>query len=216
MSSATTTLSKEDADRFRSYERQRHDNLATTYHDFFTPVTLLAAHQLLRAAQVRAGNDILDIATGPGSLAAEAKKLAAKPVGLDLSPGMIELARKSYPGIDFRVADVEHLPFNDGAFDAVVCNFALGHFPHPEAATAECVRTLKAGGHIALSWWDDPSKQRIQGYFEKQSVKSEQRYRPMYPRAIRSFVSPIPMSSIACSMEPGLPISKSKTTKQII
>jgi ubiquinone/menaquinone biosynthesis C-methylase UbiE len=167
MSSATTTLSNEDADRFRSYERQRHDNLATTYHDFFTPVTLLAAQHLLRAAHIRAGNDILDIATGPGSLAAEARKLAAKPVGIDLSPRMIELARKSYSGIDFRVADVEHLPFNDGAFDAVVCNFALGHFSHPEAAIAEGVRTLKVGGHIALSWWDDPSKQRIQGLFRE-------------------------------------------------
>lgn len=167
MKGAATTLSNEDADRFRRYERQRHDNLATTYHDFFTPVTLLAAQHLLAAAHVRAGIDLLDIATGPGSLAAEAKKLGAKPVGIDLSPGMIELARKSYSGIDFRVADVEHLPFNDGSFDAVVCNFSLGHFPHPEKATAECIRILKTGGHIALSWWDDPTKQRIQGLFRE-------------------------------------------------
>ncbi len=167
MSSATTTLSKGDADRFRSYERQRHDNLATTYHDFFTPVTLLAAQHLLKAARVRANLGILDIATGPGSLAAEAKKIGARPVGIDLSPGMVELARKSYSGIDFRVADVEHLPFSDGSFDAVVCNFALGHFPDPKAATAECVRILKAGGRIALSWWDDPTKQRIQGLFRE-------------------------------------------------
>jgi ubiquinone/menaquinone biosynthesis C-methylase UbiE len=167
MNSAATSLSKEDADRFRSYERQRHDNLATSYHDFFTPVTLLAAQHLLKAAHVRAGIDILDVATGPGSLAAEAKKAGARPVGVDLSSGMIELAKKSYSGIDFHVADVEHLPFNDGSFDAVVCNFALGHFPHPEAATSECVRTLKAGGRIALSWWDDPAKQRIQGLFRE-------------------------------------------------
>ena len=165
MKGAATTLSNEDADRFRSYERQRHDNLATSYHDFFTPVTLLATQHLLEAAHVRAGIDLLDVATGPGSLAAEAKKIGAKPVGTDLSPGMIELARKSYPGIDFRVADVEHLPFNDGSFDAVLCNFGLGHFPHPEAAAAECVRVLRTGGRIALSWWDDPSKQRLQGLF---------------------------------------------------
>lgn len=167
MKGAATPLSNEDADRFRSHERQRHDNLATTYHDFFTPVTLLAAQHLLRAAHVRAGIDILDIATGPGSLAVEAKNLGAKPVGIDLSPGMIELARKSHSDIEFRVADVEHLPFNDGSFDAVVCNFGLGHFPNPEASTGECVRTLKSDGHIALSWWDDPSKQRIQGLFRE-------------------------------------------------
>jgi len=87
--------------------------------------------------------------------------------GLDLSPGMIQLAEKSNPGIEFRVADVEHLPFAQASFDAVVCNFGLGHFPHPEASVAECVRVLKAGGWIALSWWDDPSKQRIQGLFRE-------------------------------------------------
>jgi SAM-dependent methyltransferase len=88
-----------------------------------------------------------------------------KCTGVDLSPGMIQLAKKSNPGIEFRVADVEHLPFADASFDAVVCNFGLGHFPYPEASVAECVRVLKPGGRIALSWWDDPSKQRIQGLF---------------------------------------------------
>jgi SAM-dependent methyltransferase len=87
--------------------------------------------------------------------------------GVDLSPGMIQLAEKSNPGIAFRVADVEHLPFTDASFDAVVCNFGLGHFPYPEASVAECVRVLKPGGRIALSWWDDPSKQRIQGLFRE-------------------------------------------------
>jgi hypothetical protein len=50
-------------------------------------------------------------------------------------------------------------------FDAVVCAFGLGHFPRPEVALAECVRTLLPGGRIAFSWWDDPSRQRIQGIF---------------------------------------------------
>jgi ubiquinone/menaquinone biosynthesis C-methylase UbiE len=167
VSNASTSLSVEDAERFRSYERQRHDKLATTYHDFFTPVTALAIKPLLRAVHVEASARLLDVATGPGSLAAEANRLGARPVGVDLSPGMIEIAKKSYPGIDFRVADVEHLPFDDSSFDAVVCNFALGHFPYPEASAAECVRILKAGGRIALSWWDDPSKQRIQGLFRE-------------------------------------------------
>jgi ubiquinone/menaquinone biosynthesis C-methylase UbiE len=87
--------------------------------------------------------------------------------GIDLSPGMIELAKNSNPGIEFRVADVEDLPFAEESFDAVVCNFGLGHFPWPEASVAECVRVLKPGGWIALSWWDDPSKQRIQGLFRE-------------------------------------------------
>ena len=167
MAAASTALSPEDAERFRSFERQRHDKLAKTYRDFFTPVTALAIKPLLDAIRLQGGADLLDVATGPGSLAAEAHGLGARTVGVDLSPGMIELAAKSYPGIDFRVAEVEHLPFADRSFDAIVCNFGLGHFPYPEASIAECIRTLRRGGRIALSWWDDPGKQRIQGLFRE-------------------------------------------------
>src|ERR1700730_6362082 len=167
MVTAEADLSSEDADRFRSFERQRLDNLAATYHDFFTPVTALAIKPLLEAVGLRADTYLLDVATGPGSLAAEVLKSGARPIGVDLSPGMIELARNSYPGIDFRIAEVEHLPFADRSFDAVVCNFGLGHFPEPESSVAECVRTLKQGRRLALSWWDDPSRQRIQGLFRE-------------------------------------------------
>ena len=67
--------------------------------------------------------------------------------------------------IEFHEGDVEHLPFPDGAFDALVCSFGLGHFPYPEAAAAECVRVVKPGARLAFSWWDVPSKQRVQGLF---------------------------------------------------
>ncbi len=161
------SLSTEDADRLRAFERERHDKLAPTYQDFFSPVTALATARLLDAAQVRPGATLLDVATGPGGLAVEATRLGIICTGVDLSPGMIQLAKKSNPGIAFRVADVEDLPFADASFDAVVCNFGLGHFPWPETSVAECVRVLKPGGWIALSWWDDPSKQRIQGLFRE-------------------------------------------------
>ena len=164
MTTRSASLSAEDADRLRAFERQRHDKLAPTYQDFFSPVTALAISPLLNAAQVRPRRYS---ATGPGSLALEATKLGMICTGVDLSPGMIQLAEKSNPGIAFRVADVEHLPFADASFDAVVCNFGLGHFPYPGASVAECVRVLKPGGRIALSWWADPSKQRIQGLFRE-------------------------------------------------
>jgi SAM-dependent methyltransferase len=167
MVTAGTDLSSEDAERFRSFERKRHDTLAATYHDFFTPVTALAIKPLLEAVRLDAGARVLDVATGPGSVAAEALRFGARPIGVDLSPGMIELAGHVHPGIDFRVAEVEHLPFADCSFDAIVCNFGLGHFPYPEPAVTECARTLKPGGRVALSWWDDPSRQRIQGLFRE-------------------------------------------------
>jgi SAM-dependent methyltransferase len=162
-----TELSSSEAERLRAFERQGHDALAKSYHAFFSAVTALATDPLLDAVRLRPGTRLLDVASGPGALAAEAANRGARPVGVDLSPRMIELAKRLYPAIEFREADVEHLPFPDLAFDAVVCAFGLGHFPKPELAVAECVRTLSPGGCIAFAWWHDPARQRIQGIFRE-------------------------------------------------
>lgn len=160
-------LSNGEAEQLRAFERQGHDALASSYHAFFAAVTALATHPLFDAVDLRSGTRLLDVASGPGALAAEAANRGARPVGVDLSPRMIELAQRLHPAIDYREADVESLPFPDHAFDAVVCAFGLGHFPRPETAVAECVRTLSPGGRIAFAWWDDPSRQRIQGIFRE-------------------------------------------------
>jgi SAM-dependent methyltransferase len=160
-------LSSSEAERLRAFERQGHDALAKSYHAFFATVTALATDPLLDDVDLHPGTRLLDVASGPGALAAEAANRGARPVGVDFSPRMIELAKQLYPTIEYREADVEHLPFLDHAFDAVVCAFGLGHFPRPELAVAECVRTLSPGGRLAFSWWDDPSRQRIQGIFRE-------------------------------------------------
>ncbi|HWE17226.1 MAG TPA: class I SAM-dependent methyltransferase [Hyphomicrobiaceae bacterium] len=158
-------LNPEEAERLRAFERRRHDAMAATYHGFFANVTELAINPLLTSAGVTEGTRHLDVATGPGLLAAEAHRRGAGVTGVDLSPGMIELAAELHPDIVFQVAEVEHLPFPDETFDAVTCSFGLGHFPYPEAAVAECVRTLRPGGRLAFSWWAEPSRQRVQGLF---------------------------------------------------
>jgi SAM-dependent methyltransferase len=165
-----TELSESDAARFRAYERKRHNALAPTYDSFFTPVTRRAHAPLLDAAQLRAGARLLDVATGGGALAADAQARGATAVGVDLSDVMVGVAASHHPGIDFRQADVEQLPFPDEIFDAVVCNFGVGHFPYPERAVAECTRVLKPGGRLAFSWWEDSSKMRILGLFREASA----------------------------------------------
>ncbi|MGH6713509.1 MAG: class I SAM-dependent methyltransferase [Bradyrhizobium sp.] len=160
-------LSGSEAERLRDFERSGHDALANSYHEFFATVTALATDPLFGGVHLHPGMRLLDVASGPGALSAEAANRGARPVGVDLSPRMIELAQQLHPTIEYHEADVERLPFPDHTFDAVVCAFGLGHFPRPERAVAECVRTLSAGGRIAFAWWDDPSRQRIQGIFRE-------------------------------------------------
>jgi SAM-dependent methyltransferase len=158
-------MSSIDADAFRKFERDRHDVLAHSYHDFFAPITAFAHIPLLEAVHVGVHTRLLDVATGSGGVARRAADLDASAIGVDLAPNMVALASTLHPHLTFKVADVEALPFKDGSFEAVVCNFGLGHFPRAEHAMAECVRVLRPGGRLAVSWWDEPSRQRLQGLF---------------------------------------------------
>jgi SAM-dependent methyltransferase len=155
-----------DAEAFRSFERDAHDEIAEGYRDFFTAVTNYAIGPLLDAASVTNGARVLDVATGPGVAAFRAAGRGASAVfGVDLSPRMVTLARERYPQIDFRQADAENLPFASRSFDAVVCNFGIGHFPRPKRAVSELFRVSASGGIIALSWWDVPARHRVNGIF---------------------------------------------------
>jgi ubiquinone/menaquinone biosynthesis C-methylase UbiE len=154
-------------DAFRAFEREAHDRLAEAYDRSFTPVTGLAMPALLDAVRAQRGQSVLDVASGPGLVARAAADRGLRAIGTDLSPRMVALASARHPGIDFRVADVEALPFPDATFDAVVCNFGLGHFPRPEASVAECVRVLAPGGRLAFAWWDSLKRQRLQGVFRE-------------------------------------------------
>jgi 2-polyprenyl-3-methyl-5-hydroxy-6-metoxy-1,4-benzoquinol methylase len=82
-------LSNSEAERLRAFERHGHDALAKSYHAFFAAVTALATSPLLDAVHLRPGTRLLDVATGPGALAAEAANRGARPVGIDLSPQMM-------------------------------------------------------------------------------------------------------------------------------
>ena len=152
-----------DRDAFRDFERNAHDRLADSYHAFFVPVTEHAAEPLLSVARVRTGMRVLDVACGSGVIAKHAAKRGALVTGVDLAPRMLELAAQLNPDCKFREASVDSMPFEDDAFDAVVCAFGIGHFPDPPAAVAECTRVARAGSAVAFAWWDLPTKNKMHG-----------------------------------------------------
>jgi len=101
---------------------------------------------------------VLDVATGPGYVAAAAAQRGASVVAIDFAEAMLAEARRHHPGIDFRGGDAEALPFGDAVFDAVVMSFGLLHLARPDHALAETHRVLRPGGRVAFTVWDKPEK----------------------------------------------------------
>jgi len=154
-----------DVVAFREFERSGHNSLADTYSKLFVPITRHAVEPLLDAAAVGPGIRVLDVATGTGVVASASALRGARVVGVDIAPRMLEIAAESNPELEFREAPAEALPYADQVFGAVVSNFGLGHFADPKRAIAECARVLAASGSLALSWWDAPAGNRLQGVF---------------------------------------------------
>ena len=145
-----------DAAAFHEFERAGWERAAEHYADAFGDVTTQVAAPLLDAVSADALSRLLDVATGPGFVAAAAAARGAIVTGLDFSPAMIADARRRHHGITFREGDAEALPFDAASFDAVVMNFGLLHLARPEAAIAEAHRVLRAGGRYAFTVWATP------------------------------------------------------------
>jgi SAM-dependent methyltransferase len=151
------------SEEFKAFESAGWAARAETYDELMGAVTAPFVEPLLDAAGVGPGTRLLDAACGPGTLAAAAAARGGEPVGLDLAPGMVELARERHPALRFRPGDVEQLPFEAGRFDAIVAGFLLHHLPDPDRAVAEFARVLAPGGRIAVTVWDRPERMRLLG-----------------------------------------------------
>ena len=143
---------------FHDFEQAGWQRAAQFYANTFGTLTVEAIGPLLDSAQVGPGMRVLDVATGPGYVAAAAAARGASVIGIDFSLLMIEDARHRYPGVSFREGDAEELPFGASAFDAVVMNFGLLHLARPEAAIAEAYRVLASGGRYAFTVWAKPEQ----------------------------------------------------------
>lgn len=154
-----------DLEAFRNFERATHDKLAGSYYDAFSAVTDRAIEPLLKATCVENETRLLDVATGPGTLAAKAAERGARVIGIDIAPAMIALAHSLHPHLDFREGRAEELLFAPSSFDAVVSSFGVGHFSRPERVLSEFARVLVPKGRVALAWWDGFGKNRINGMF---------------------------------------------------
>jgi ubiquinone/menaquinone biosynthesis C-methylase UbiE len=131
---------------------------AEGYESLLVPALMAAwAPRVVAAAGVRSGDRVLDVACGTGVVARTAADRVGPTgnvVGLDLNPGMLAVAARLRPDLDWRQGDAASLPFADASFDRVLCQFALMFFPDRLAALREMRRVLAPEGTVALAVWD--------------------------------------------------------------
>jgi ubiquinone/menaquinone biosynthesis C-methylase UbiE len=102
--------------------------------------------------------DILETAAGTGVVTNALLRAipGARVVATDLNQAMLDVAgtRVSSPSVSFRQADALDLPFDDGSFDLVVCQFGVMFYPDKVRGNSEARRVLRDGGHYLFAVWD--------------------------------------------------------------
>ncbi len=137
-------------------------SVADAYEDIYVPRIFIPwGKRLIEKARLQPGDAVLDVATGPGTvarLAAEQVGPEGRVVGADISPAMIAVATgkpvvPAGAAVEYVVSPAAPLAVPDGAFDVVTCQQGLQFFPDRGAAIAEMHRALKRNGQLVAAVW---------------------------------------------------------------
>jgi len=121
-----------------------------------TPEVIAQRHQVLKALDLRAGEQVLDIGSGPGLLAYEMAASVGgggRICGIDTSEDMLAMSRKrcaDRPWIEFKKADAAELPYPDDSFDAAVSTQVYEYVADIPAAFRELYRVMRPGGRVLI------------------------------------------------------------------
>tara|TARA_R110000772_G_scaffold42667_1_gene98920 strand:+ start:204 stop:935 length:732 start_codon:yes stop_codon:yes gene_type:complete len=169
---------KESSDGKKKQVEQMFDTISENYDGLNRVISLGSdikwRKKVIAMVAEKNPKHILDIATGTGDLAIQFAEntTADKIVGLDISEGMLSVARKKVLGkkiskkIEFVQADSEALPFEDNTFDAITVSFGIRNFDNLEKGLGEILRVLKKGGQFVILETSVPTKFPFkQGYY---------------------------------------------------
>jgi ubiquinone/menaquinone biosynthesis C-methylase UbiE len=142
----------------QSFGKAYGGNPPANYERFFVPaIGAPLATDLIHLAALRPGERVLDVACGTGvvaRLASQQVSAAGTVAGLDISPGMLAVARSATPPgapIEWHEASAEAMPIPDVSFDVVLCQMGLQFMPDKRAALREMRRVLAPGGRLILN-----------------------------------------------------------------
>ncbi|MRH93609.1 methyltransferase domain-containing protein [Nocardia sp. SYP-A9097] len=153
--------------------RMSYDTIANTYADLTrdlldeTPEERAALAAFADIVHAQGGGRVADVGCGAGRITAHLCQLAVDAFGIDLSPKMIEVARRDHPGLPFEVGSMTDLALADASIAGLVAWYSLIHIPDDELATvlAQFQRVLRPGGALLLGYHvGDESQLKTQGY----------------------------------------------------
>jgi SAM-dependent methyltransferase len=121
----------------------------------FAATIVIVSERLCEAVDLRAGERVLDVATGSGNTSIAAARRFCDVTGVDYVDALMERGRERAAAerlpVEFLHGDAEHLPFPDGSFDVVLSTFGAMFAPDQERTAAEMVRVLRPGGRIGMA-----------------------------------------------------------------
>lgn len=130
------------------WSRAAHD-----WAELQEPVAAPLWEVLLDAAAVGMQTRLLDAGCGAGGACVLAARRGARVNGLDAAEGLLAIARRRVPDGDFRLGDLEELPYADGTFDAVLAVDVLPYVALPLVLLRELRRICAPGGRLAIGMW---------------------------------------------------------------
>jgi SAM-dependent methyltransferase len=140
---------------FDLHERTSWAGRADLYRRTFALLCAGAARSLLDAAGALEGVRLLDVGTGPGTVARLAAARGALVSAVDPDESMAAAAAEHVP--DVRVGALPDLPFDRDAYDIAVGNFVVNHVGDPAAAIRDMCRVVRPGGTVAVTIWPSPA-----------------------------------------------------------
>ncbi|GAB2963539.1 class I SAM-dependent methyltransferase [Saccharothrix stipae] len=152
--------------------RVSYDTVAESYTDFTrgalaTAPLLRGVLALFAEAARQLGGPVADVGCGPGLIAAHLAGLGVDAFGIDLSPRMVEIARRDHPGLRFEVGSMTDLDLADGSVGGVLAFYSVIHVPDAEVPTvfAHFHRVLRPGGVVMVGFHvGDRDHLKTEGY----------------------------------------------------
>lgn len=153
--------------------RTSYDTVAASYADQVrnlldeTPYERAVLALFADLVRATGGGPVADVGCGPGRITAHLSELGVDTFGIDLSPAMIESARREHPGLRFEVGSMTDLDLSDASMAGLVAWYSLIHIPDDEIGSVltHFRRVLRPGGPLVLSFHvGDATRLKTQGY----------------------------------------------------